>query len=337
MIKLFGVMQNTGYSPVKPESNHCIAMFHKNVECCDCKAVCNADAIMIGRPGTGISVDNSKCTGCEKCISACNYGAFKRSGMTEKKWCDSLIESLDAGELVLGCRQVKEKNIRAINCIGSVHAVHIFYWLTKGIKKIVFKFGDCSSCKNTSGLGCLLEQLYSLETFVSSFSRCSIDRYYNETGITVFADGFAIRSISAGLKNRGIGRRDFFKTMGRELLIGVNEVADAFTVKESSAVDFSGKNELSQRVSLFREAFASVKHLVKEGFSFDRRIPLCSINIDKEKCSGCGICIKLCPTGALRLDSDGSLKHVSFYCHGCGVCVKACLKGAISLNDKVLI
>jgi len=337
MIKLFGGIQSTGYSPVKPESNHCIAMYHKSIECRDCKAVCNADAIRIGRPGTGISVDNSKCTGCEKCISACNYGAFKRSGMTEKKWCDSLIESLDSGELVIGCRTVKEKKMGVVNCIGSIHAVHIFYWLTMGIKKIVFKFGDCSSCKNTSGLACLLEQLHSLESFVSGFTRCSMDRYYNEAGITVFADGFKINCLSAGLKNRGIGRRDFFKAMGRELLIGVNEVADAFTVQESSAVDFSGKNGLSQRAALFRETFASVQHLVKGDISFDRKIPLCNLNIDKEKCSGCGVCLKLCPTGALKQDSDGSLKYISFRCHGCGVCVRACLKGVISLSDKVII
>ncbi len=337
MIGLFRGIQSAGYSPVKPESNHCIAMFHKKVECRDCKAVCKADAIKIGRPGTGISVDSSKCTGCEKCISACSYGAFKRSGMSEKKWCDSIIDSLDNGELFIKCKAVKAKNTKAVNCVGSIHAVHILYWLTKGIKKIVFKFGDCSSCNHSDGVNCLIEQLDSLDNFVSSLDKCFVERCCDEDGIVLSASGFAERSASARLKNQVLGRRDFFKTVGREFAIGMNDITDAFTVKENSAVDFNVKNELSQRVALFRETFSSIKHLIRRDIRFDRKIPLCSLNIDKEKCSGCGICIKLCPTGALKESAGGGFNHNPFYCHGCGVCVKACVKGCISVNEKVSI
>ncbi|MCD8554742.1 MAG: 4Fe-4S binding protein [Seleniivibrio sp.] len=337
MLKLFGGMQNTGYSPVKPESNHCIAMFHKNVECRDCKTACNTDAIKIGRPGTGISVDSSKCTGCEKCISACNYGAFKRSGMTEKKWCDSIIDGLNTAELVIGCKPIKAKNMRTVNCLGSIHVVHVLYWLSKGIKKVVFKFDDCGRCGKADGDTRIAEQLRSLETFTASLKGCSVEISLGENEITLFADGFAVSAASGRLRNQSLSRRDFFKTLGREFAVSVNDIADAVTVQENSAVDFNGKTGLSHRVVLFRETFSLIKHLVTKDILLDRKFPLCTLQIDKEKCSGCGICIKLCPTGALKEDTEGSFNHNSLLCNGCGVCTKACNKGCISVNEKVLI
>lgn len=55
--------------------------------------------------------------------------------------------------------------------------------------------------------------------------------------------------------------------------------------------------------------------------------------IDEEVCSGCGICVEMCPYGALALTSpEGIVELNRVLCKGCGACAGACPSGAITLN-----
>jgi len=52
--------------------------------------------------------------------------------------------------------------------------------------------------------------------------------------------------------------------------------------------------------------------------------------IDKDWCSGCGICVETCPFGALTLASDTAQLDWN-KCMGCGACQGRCPQGIISL------
>lgn len=55
------------------------------------------------------------------------------------------------------------------------------------------------------------------------------------------------------------------------------------------------------------------------------------IEIDEDKCTGCGICIPDCPEGALQI-IDGKARLVSdLFCDGLGACIGTCPEGAISV------
>ena len=54
-------------------------------------------------------------------------------------------------------------------------------------------------------------------------------------------------------------------------------------------------------------------------------------SIEENLCSGCQVCIPLCPYNAIELDRTKMVAHISdVLCKGCGVCVAACPSGAIS-------
>ncbi len=58
------------------------------------------------------------------------------------------------------------------------------------------------------------------------------------------------------------------------------------------------------------------------------------IEIDEEKCDGCGLCIPDCPEGALQI-IDGKARLVSeIYCDGLGACIGSCPKGAIRVVER---
>jgi len=58
------------------------------------------------------------------------------------------------------------------------------------------------------------------------------------------------------------------------------------------------------------------------------------INIDEDKCNGCGACVPACAEGALQI-IDGKAKLISeTYCDGLGACLGECPQGAITIEDR---
>ena len=57
-----------------------------------------------------------------------------------------------------------------------------------------------------------------------------------------------------------------------------------------------------------------------------------AIELDEEKCFDCGACISLCPTRALRLAEDYSLKLDEDKCIYCEICVPSCPVKALRVS-----
>ena len=58
------------------------------------------------------------------------------------------------------------------------------------------------------------------------------------------------------------------------------------------------------------------------------------IEIDKEKCNGCGLCAKACHEGAIGMVDGKAVLLRDDYCDGLGDCLPTCPTGAISFIEK---
>jgi len=103
----------------------------------------------------------------------------------------------------------------------------------------------------------------------------------------------------------------------------------AATTRDASlcALGGSAPNPVLSTIRYFKDEY--------EAHVYERRCPagacveLLAYSIDEEKCKGCTVCVKKCPTGAIRGARKAPHYIVEEKCIGCGSCVQACKFDAV--------
>ncbi len=60
-----------------------------------------------------------------------------------------------------------------------------------------------------------------------------------------------------------------------------------------------------------------------------------SLSLEKEKCTGCGACVEVCPHGVLRMQEKKVEITDLDLCMECGACVNNCAFDALSVDKGV--
>ena len=58
-----------------------------------------------------------------------------------------------------------------------------------------------------------------------------------------------------------------------------------------------------------------------------------SIKVDSSKCTGCGICLAICPVGAIKIDETTKKAIITSDCISCGACIEECIKEHAIINE----
>jgi len=91
-----------------------------------------------------------------------------------------------------------------------------------------------------------------------------------------------------------------------------------------------GPKDITDSVAQAKAAASEVLSLLTRG---KVEIEPIIASVDEEFCSGCGLCEKMCPYGALSLaESEGVMVVNQALCKGCGSCAVICPSEAISLS-----
>lgn len=60
-----------------------------------------------------------------------------------------------------------------------------------------------------------------------------------------------------------------------------------------------------------------------------------TLKLDREKCTGCGICLQVCPRAVFEMNDQKAFIKDKDACMECGACAKNCPSNAISVNSGV--
>ena len=72
------------------------------------------------------------------------------------------------------------------------------------------------------------------------------------------------------------------------------------------------------------------ERLMPEGIKVEEYIPV----VDEEKCVYCLTCVRICPFGAMKGDSEDRIAMVvKSACHACGSCAAECPAEAIQMRN----
>ncbi len=60
-----------------------------------------------------------------------------------------------------------------------------------------------------------------------------------------------------------------------------------------------------------------------------------TLEYDRSKCTGCGLCVAVCPHGVFRLEGKKAQVTDRDRCMECGACARNCAFGAITVEPGV--
>jgi heterodisulfide reductase subunit A len=167
------------------------------------------------------------------------------------------------------------------------------------------------------------------DTLVGSFRRIPVDMVVLSVALSPTADADATRRVFS----IGCGSEGFFKERHPKLA-PVSTTTDGVFIAGAC----QGPKDIPDSVAQGSAAAAQSLSLIDRG---KVEIEPITASINEDVCSGCKLCISLCPYTAIEFDEEEEISVVNtVLCKGCGTCAGACPSGAANqrhFKDKQLL
>lgn len=298
----------------------CVRALAKFSECTKCVEICPVDIISVDNHLPSFNM--SQCVGCGGCGSVCPTESFSLDDFNPTNFFFDFVQS---EETLLSCK----KNLPCIAALSVEHLTSLAL-LKEGL---VCDTGHCDGCEIA---GKLKPQIYAnieeanfiLEAIESSKGIEAQDIGYENEDIKVESDrrGF-FRNIS--VKNAAQAKADFDRRVeieSDEELRHEVFTEDISKLKEKSIPD---KRKIFF-TALKRAPKPSQYHIVDGS-----ELSFTSMKkVDKESCTVCQMCYRICPTAALSSDMKNSkIDFDPFLCVKCHLCHDVCEPDSITLAE----
>ncbi|MBI2874269.1 MAG: 4Fe-4S binding protein [Firmicutes bacterium] len=277
-------------------------------------------------------LEKSRCRSCGLCVSACPRDAISLPGYTHQQLAARLGTLLDkeVGEIwprgiVFLCQRLasslkglthKGSGYPAewlpveVPCLGMVNPAWFFWGLSRGAAAVAAVCSDypCPFGREEAVRGKvayareLLARLGGLEDAI--------------TGLAT-ADGSAFK-----------GELRFLPVEKRRSEVPRTVRQDLVSFRSLPAPDFTTKAAAEVFLGAARELRKSPRSTVSFGVSVAHpHSPFGVVRVEREGCTACGLCARVCPSGALMLDRKNDHLDLTFnhaLCVACGACLPVC-------------
>jgi NADH-quinone oxidoreductase subunit F len=114
----------------------------------------------------------------------------------------------------------------------------------------------------------------------------------------------------------------------------LGELAEFVKVASLCGLGQTAPNPVLTTIKYFRDEYLS--HIREKKCPAKECKALINYVVDADKCTGCMLCAKNCPTKAI-IGMKGEVHSIdSARCSQCGICYSSCPQEAISKHDKIL-
>ncbi|BAO44485.1 4Fe-4S binding protein [Thiolapillus brandeum] len=289
-----------GYPEISP--NYCVHGQISNASCQACVEACPHGAWILDENSLGL--DEDACNGCGLCVPACPSGALH----THYPY---VIRHIGGQAVALfGCRQSGAGGTEAsISCVHSLGVRQLLLLHTIGINCLLLTEHHCETCANQPEQG-LEQRVEQLNHLLRERHLPLIKLLYRPT-----------RVWRAILKQEALITRGTLLNR-RAFLAG----ASSSRVLQEQMVSMDPLNRQECRTvapGMLLDTESGIHHLPW--------VP----HIDATRCTGCDVCINLCPTQALHYETDQDEPRYQMdapRCSGCGICVDVCSEQATRLQ-----
>lgn len=304
----------------KPHIDHlrCLHLRHTSSTCKACQSACSHQAITFSESQP--IVQPSKCTGCGACVPVCPSAAVSLKGSDDSAVFEQFKAQLASPVVTFSCSYAKKSKEETIG-IGCFAALDpSMPLLAKAVRnhRVVFRHGDCKSCAKR--LSCnpaqkLADKVQDFAAWAGNRVDLSCEEKPQEVdgGRRAFI-GRWFESVSE--KPKETVSQGETSEVKRETLEMVRVVPDKHIRMLTALRLIKTEEALSEPPQSLQEAY---------------RMP----TIDKDKCSGCALCVSLCPSQALKAGRDGDDIVISLNpaaCFSCGLCRDLCYTEAVGMS-----
>ncbi len=323
---------------VKLKIGYCLNGMHKGEACSYCVEVCPADAIVLtGDVFSPLKMYQARCVRCGACVSACPTGVFVQPRQVEEQEnVTRVLEELQDFSIELTCPQHPGNHVSVApvdalvgvgRCLGSLPLSRILAWAMSTEGDLWLNDSLCASCP----IGQVSQRISTTAELANRFLEAwgKKERVRLVSGLRD-GGGREHRPDFYDGQQPGYSRRDFFKALGRMMFRTVGTIVEEAL---STPLPESDSEVPAERLRL-RAVFSAMGEPKVEEIEL-KGLPFASLSVSNS-CSGCNLCVRICPTGALTASVEElwySLDFLEPDCIGCDLCAMVCPEKAIEVRS----
>lgn len=295
--------------PVEADRSRCSRMRFDRSSCTRCTEQCRAGALSFREE---VGVDTEACSGCMLCTASCPSGCFE----ADLDFFSVLGRLRKIPQPVLGCsgRPGLASHVKT-PCLGFLTEEHMIATAVFLREPLQVNLAGCAGCENG---------------FIAETVRAGRENIRRNLSPAVSSRIILVED-TAALDYREISydRRGFFRALRNLTFLHASEVfesgndgcgGEAYSVKKVP----EKRDILNRALPLLP---AEVRRKALEAYYYSLRLG--------ENCTGCFACVGMCPSGALRVGTEGAVPVLEFkssLCGGCGLCREFCMVSALQVE-----
>ncbi len=324
--------------PVRLNVEACLNSKHKGQPCSYCAEACPTEAIKLTNDVfSPVEMDLELCVKCGGCVSACPTGAFSQPTLVdEHRNLMKVINELKGSPVELTCPRHPgtgssslpvDSIVDAGKCLASLPLSVLLSLAVALSNDLWINDRLCANCPISRAVEPVRKRVEAANAFLRAWGHSGRIHLASELEPSrehpaEFYDG----------QQPGYSRREFFSALSRLMLKTMGAIVEeAVPVPIPEPAGSLPQERINLKAVIAGMGEPGIETIDLKGHPFG--------NLEiSDSCSGCNLCVRICPTGALTSEIEEGIFKLNFTepdCLGCDLCAISCPEKAISVESTL--